>query len=566
MIQKHTRLYLNRFSSLITLVPPRCILPTVSYHRCYSHDDRGIYRASRSLTCKDTVVKVYPIMIQVSSLTTCSSSSHKDPQQVAEEEIVHLQGHIRTHFQHANYTEALRVSERVLEKSLALFGSTQPNHPAIASAHNNMGLMYKMMGQYDLALKSYQVALHIYADILGKDHASYAATLNNIGNLYRAQAIQLVTEILQQEDDEEENNNNNNQDSSSSSSPPSTSSIHKQDWNYQMEQVLKPSIQLNRQALDCFEQAYQIRMTELGLQHVHTVTSQSNLGSTLATLIIQEEACNRIQFSMNHNKNNNSNNNSNSNSRKEDEDTNHRNQDNHANNHWLTTVIHRDKIQSKDDINSRWHMAETHLRASFVTAIKHPRGKSVPSSINTLSSSTSSSCQHVLIKKDRSKGKKERRKDVKEQKLMHRRQQVHGQEKNNHDDNNSDDDDDSEEEMKNGYPLHSIQTLSAATAAQNLAVFLKTKADYHTKNPSIYNKEYPSKTFIGLALESYAEANSLYVGSLRVRKALLGESHPDTIATKFSLAELLDSAGMDVEKAKLLREEILNSYDVSEKN
>jgi hypothetical protein len=99
----------------------------------------------------------------------------------------------------------------------------------------------------------------------------------------------------------------------------------------------------------------------------------------------------------------------------------------------------------------------------------------------------------------------------------------------------------------------SIQTISAAAAAQNLAVFLKTQADFHRNATRKVD-----------GMEAYAEAKNLYLGSLRVRKVLLGESHPDTIATKFSLAELMDSALGDTEGAKILREEILNAYEVSE--
>ena len=429
----------------------------------------------------------------------------KDPQQVAEEEIVRLQAHIRTHFQHANYTAALSVSETVLQKSLELFAPSQPNHPAIASAHNNIGLMYKMMGNYDLALKQYQLALQIYADIVGKDHASYAAALNNIGNLYRAQAIQTIT----QESDDEESNAIDTKNTDN------------------LQQALLPSIYLNRLALECFHQAYQIRNVELGPQHVHTVTSQSNLGGTLAALIVQEETYKRMQA--------------------------------------MKKVMTADKEQPSTDSppildetkyssfmiasndptpTSPWDLAEVHLRSAFRTAVQNPRGRIVldVNPTNTQQSNTPS----LLPKKDRSKGKKERRKDVKEHKSMLRQR-------------TADMEEEEEEEKENGtFGDFTIQTASAAAAAQNLAVFLKTKADFEKNNST-------QTALLNHMEEYYAQAKTLYLGSLRVRKMVLGDSHPDTIATKFSLAELLDVLG-DVDGAKLLREEIVDAYHVLEKN
>ena len=64
----------------------------------------------------------------------------------------------------------------------------------------------------------------------------------------------------------------------------------------------------------------------------------------------------------------------------------------------------------------------------------------------------------------------------------------------------------------------------------------------------------------------YAEAHSLYQGALHVRTELLSISHPDTISTKFSLAELLVAAYNDQEGANRLRQEILDTYSVEGKS
>ena len=108
----------------------------------------------------------------------------------------------------------------------------------------------------------------------------------------------------------------------------------------------------------------------------------------------------------------------------------------------------------------------------------------------------------------------------------------------------------------------SIRTLSASLAAQNLAVFLKTRADLISASSS------SSSSAIDPSLDSgdmYAEAKNLYIGALRVRTKLKGPSHPDTVSTKFSLSELIDTLG-DEETANKMRQELLDVYQVEERD
>lgn len=83
-----------------------------------------------------------------------------------------------------------------------------------------------------------------------------------------------------------------------------------------------------------------------------------------------------------------------------------------------------------------------------------------------------------------------------------------------------------------------ITTLSAASAAQNLAVVLKTRATLSSPtNESLLE-----------------EAKKLYE-----QTALLHDAHPNAVATKYSLAELYTVIG-DEDTANELRREIMNSY------
>jgi tetratricopeptide (TPR) repeat protein len=91
-----------------------------------------------------------------------------------------------------------------------------------------------------------------------------------------------------------------------------------------------------------------------------------------------------------------------------------------------------------------------------------------------------------------------------------------------------------------------IQTLSAASAAQNLAVFLKARASTETDD--------------AVKEARLEEAHKLYTDCLAVRTQLLPNDHPDVYATKYSLAELLQARG-DEEAANAIRQEILDTYD-----
>ena len=137
-----------------------------------------------------------------------------------------------------------------------------------------------------------------------------------------------------------------------------------------------------------------------------------------------------------------------------------------------------------------------------------------------------------------------------------------------------------------------VTTLSAATAAQNLAVFLKNYSDW--TRLSLLDESSSSTTTSGdggrrreiaeLLDRTIREAQHLYESALHVRSSILPPHHPDVIATKYSLAELLDSppaaatstttttcaaaataTSLDGDRANRLREEILSAYNVEER-
>jgi hypothetical protein len=121
------------------------------------------------------------------------------------------------------------------------------------------------------------------------------------------------------------------------------------------------------------------------------------------------------------------------------------------------------------------------------------------------------------------------------------------------------------EEQTQKQQVPQVQTLSAAGAAQNLAVFLKSRADFMEHDKSLEETQTAEGSVsTGVdRMDLYAEAKNLYESALHVRSTLLTAGHPDLVVTQSSLAELLSAIGNETD-ANLLREQILTAMNVTE--
>ncbi|GAX24591.1 hypothetical protein FisN_4Hh109 [Fistulifera solaris] len=153
-----------------------------------------------------------------------------------------------------------------------------------------------------------------------------------------------------------------------------------------------------------------------------------------------------------------------------------------------TKGLYRSMVPEEVTTNG-WDAAEEHLRQAYVTALTNPRGRG--------------------LQNPKTRAKTKRQKPTQPQQL------------------------------------NTIQTLSAASAGQNLALVLKARAAVLGDH------------------ERLNEARDLYRQVLQVREKLLPADHPDLYATKFSLAELLQAQG-DEEAANAIRQEIVDTYDPPE--
>ncbi|CAB9526404.1 repeat-containing protein [Seminavis robusta] len=157
-----------------------------------------------------------------------------------------------------------------------------------------------------------------------------------------------------------------------------------------------------------------------------------------------------------------------------------------------------------------WEAAELHLRTALDKALRNPKGES---------SLKRADRNHYLN--------------------LQRKQALHQKHHTTKDKQNEKQDDNTH------HPP--LQTSSAATSAQNLAVFLKARSTtIETIRPQY-------KAWV-------KEAEDLYQTALQVRMALLPKGHPDIYITQYSLAELYEYTGQE-ELAQALRQTILDTYD-----
>lgn len=508
-----------------------------------------------------------------------SSRLPKTSAREAEEVMLSLNEEIRLHFRHASYEDALTVASKLLTMTTEHFGTL---HPATASAYNNVGLMNKSLGRYDNAKEAYHESLRVYGEVCGKDHASYAAALSNLGMLERGRAME--SEGASESNDNAEESQVEN--SSSGNDDGTVSSSTKTEKMSAMERM-----RLNDSAIEYLDESYRIRLAELGPDHPHTVSSRSQLGAAMAASVIAERRGmigGLVEVEL----------------RKLKVKKNVR--DSSQMEAFVPEAIAKaaSGAASKSRLTKRrWDAAEEHLKGALDTAVQNPRGESVRplmyislgsrgnidvgSGHNASSGSTGSEGLTLPSRNESKEGmsKKDKKKLGKEKIRDKRRAAIFSDE--NNEDNNDDGDNDSVVDVDKDKVLMLVQgvaakvsTLSAATSAQNLAVFLKNYSDW-TRLSLLDEKGDTTQRREGLN-KTVQEARHLYESALHVRSSILPPHHPDVIATKFSLAELLDSplamtrttgattamaepAGLDSVRANQLREEILNAYNVEER-
>lgn len=216
------------------------------------HANRFIGNFQQTKTQSQSLVVVCPRRHHLSTCGGgggggCGAGQTKErfpmPDKDTELKLASIQSQITEYYKQGDFTKSLEISKDLLKQTESHFGR---DHPATASAYNNIGLMQKLLGDFIEARKHYDQAMRIYGKVVGRDHASYAMTLHNLGALSKSQ-------------------------------------VH-------FDTSLKATDRLSlvETALEHFEEAWAIRKAELGDEHPYTVATRSSYGSTLAAQVLYQ--------------------------------------------------------------------------------------------------------------------------------------------------------------------------------------------------------------------------------------------------------------------------------------
>jgi len=81
------------------------------------------------------------------------------------------------------HNEAKEYHEKALITRKKIFGE---EHPNVAASYNNLGGVYRAIGQYIEAKEYLQKALIIIKEIFGGGHDNVAGSYNNLAGVYHA--------------------------------------------------------------------------------------------------------------------------------------------------------------------------------------------------------------------------------------------------------------------------------------------------------------------------------------------------------------------------------------------
>jgi tetratricopeptide (TPR) repeat protein len=159
--------------------------PRILRQFCTAEDDGGPSKSSISGRAEMATTPPPPDTSSVAPGFDVTSFLALDEIQ-REKRISETQRALRAAYKQGDHSSALEGA-KLLRDQCALHFTR--NHPAYASALNDLGLMHKELGEHAFAVEAYLEALRVYRAAFGmENHPSFATTLANCGLAFRAYA------------------------------------------------------------------------------------------------------------------------------------------------------------------------------------------------------------------------------------------------------------------------------------------------------------------------------------------------------------------------------------------
>jgi tetratricopeptide (TPR) repeat protein len=154
------------------------------------------------------------------------------------------------------YRRSLEIKEKTLGK----------DHPSVATTLNNLAGLYRQQGRYEEAEPLYKRSLEIWEQSLGKEHPYVAAALNNLAGLYRHQGRYAEAEPLYKRSLEIRENKLGKDHPSVATTLNNLAELYRQQGRYAKAEPL-------------YKRSLEIQEDKLGKDHPSVATTLNNLAN-----------------------------------------------------------------------------------------------------------------------------------------------------------------------------------------------------------------------------------------------------------------------------------------------
>ncbi|XP_046849012.1 uncharacterized protein LOC124442557 [Xenia sp. Carnegie-2017] len=172
------------------------------------------------------------------------------------------------------YEKAKDFYEQAIEIETKAFG---PDHVNIATTYNNLGLVYKDMGENKKAKDFYERAMEIQTKAFGPDHVNIATTYNNLGLVYHDMKQYEIAKDFYEQAIEIQTKAFGPDNVNIATTYSNLGSIYTEIGDYE-------------KAKDFYERAMKVQATVFGPDHVKLAATYNNLGSVYSKIEEYEKA------------------------------------------------------------------------------------------------------------------------------------------------------------------------------------------------------------------------------------------------------------------------------------
>src|SRR2546421_135681 len=125
----------------------------------------------------------HAILVALLGWVLCNGPVSAEEKDARLQEAAELMKQAEQAYQEGKYAQGVPLAERALKLREEVLGSS---HRDVASSLNNLGILYRKMGDYERARPLLERALKLQEQVLGPRHPDMTDHLGSLANLYEA--------------------------------------------------------------------------------------------------------------------------------------------------------------------------------------------------------------------------------------------------------------------------------------------------------------------------------------------------------------------------------------------